>query len=80
MSDFSEALASLCSRELIASKNDPDRRGEMIERLAHSLSWTIAVLTDSPRKAAEMCDGVTQYIVETTAGFEHVVTMVRRPE
>ena len=66
---FSEDLARLCSTELRTAKGDEDRIAEMIERLTHSLSWTIALVSGGDHAlAAKLLAGVDAHIGEMTTG------------
>lgn len=50
---FAEGLASFTAREAAAAKNDPDRMGEMVERLAAALGFTVALAAEGD---AELID------------------------
>lgn len=72
MSEFSEKLGALCSFHLAAAKSaqDGDAIGEMIERLAHSLAFTIAMASDGDAdRAQNLLTGAESYIYETAASF-----------
>jgi hypothetical protein len=64
MSEFSDKLFSLTSKEMAdAKKNkDSERIGEMLEYLARALGFSIAVAANGNGKAIdEMIEGATAY-------------------
>jgi len=73
MDEFSDKLASLCSREMVAAKTDPDRSANMVERLAHSLAFTIAIVAGGdPSRASTLTEGAIQYLVDDAAGMHGI--------
>lgn len=67
---FADALSAVCAMELSAAKDDPERIGEMIERLINSLSFTIAVACGGDTKRMdEMLTGAEGYLA--TAVTQH---------
>lgn len=70
---FGDRLSALCSVELAAAKNDPDRAAEMIERLLNSLAFTIAIAAKGdPKGMNDMLQGAEAYLYETTASHQHI--------
>lgn len=62
MSNFEAALTGLCSKEAADAHGDPERMGVMIERLAASLGFTVAMAARGNGKAIdEMLEGATGY-------------------
>jgi hypothetical protein len=65
MSEFGDALASLCSREMILAKGDAGRVADMVERLAHCLSFTIAFGSNGNDEVAKrLLMGVESYLYD----------------
>lgn len=62
MSDFSNKLASLLAAELPIARRNPDRMGEMIERIAAGLGLTIAMACGGdPQRVDTLLEGATAY-------------------
>ncbi len=62
MTDFADKLANLLSLELPLARRDPDRMGEMIERLAAGIGFTIAIATGGdPQRTDTMIEGAMAY-------------------
>lgn len=51
--DFADRLAGLLAREQAAARGDTERMGEMIERLAAGLGFTIALAADGDRQGID---------------------------
>lgn len=68
MADFSSELASLCHKEFMASKGNPDRIADMVERLMDSAGFTIAMGTDGDAKAmSTLLMGAEAYLNESAS-------------
>lgn len=75
---FADRLSGLCAMELSASRGDPDRIGEMIERLTNSLSFTIAVAAKGdPKTMDTFLKGVESYLYEAAADHQKVGAFLR---
>lgn len=73
MSEFSDKLARLCSREMVHARRDHERAAEMIERPIHSLALTIAVSADGDAKAISvLTEGATSHLFDTVSGMADV--------
>lgn len=63
MSGFADKLAALCAGELAHAKRDPERMGAMLETMARSLGFTIAVAAHGdPHGIDELCAGAEGYV------------------
>lgn len=70
---FGDRLSALCSVELAAVNDDPERAGEMIERLLNSLAFTIAIAArGDPKGMSEMLQGAESYLYEAAASHQTV--------
>ncbi len=75
---FSDALANLCTREMLAARADPDRAAEMVERLAHVLAFTISIVAGGDAgRAQELMMAVEGYLYDTASGMAPVVDATR---
>lgn len=62
MSNFSEKLATLTSREMADANGDADRIGIVIERLSAALGFTIAIAARGNGPAIDnLLEGATSY-------------------
>ena len=62
MGEFADKLASLCAREAIASRGNPERYADMVERIAAALGFTIANDCEGdPARIDEMMAGAEAY-------------------
>ena len=69
MSDFAGTLSAIVAVEL--GKNDPEISGMVIERLLHSLAFSISMTCRGNREGMEeMITGAEHYLTETALGFE----------
>jgi hypothetical protein len=65
---FADKLSALCAMELSDAQGDPERIGEMIERLINSLSFTIAIAAKGdPRGTSDMLEGAQAYLFSAAA-------------
>ena len=65
---FADKLSALCASELIAARKDPERAGAMIERLTHSLGFTIAIIGAGNSEAmSTLLQGAESYLTEAAA-------------
>lgn len=70
---FSDRLSGLCAIELALAKGDPERIGEMLERLTNSLAFTIAIASQGdPKHMDEMLKGVESYLYEAATGHQKI--------
>jgi hypothetical protein len=68
--EFGDALASLCSREMLKARGNAGRVADMVERLSHCLSFTIAVGSNGDDEVAKnLLSGVEFYLYEGTTGL-----------
>jgi hypothetical protein len=69
MADFGDKLSTLVSLEIAGNKaRDPAVMSEIMERLASSLAFTIALAAQGDAKGInELIEGMTSYIFETAA-------------
>lgn len=59
--------------ELAAARGNPERIGEMIERLTNSLAFTIMIAARGDAKGAdEMLRGVESYLYETATSHAKI--------
>ena len=66
---FESKLSALCSKELSDAHGDPARMGAMIERLAHSLAFTVAIVGEGDRTRIDnLLTGLEGYIQEAAVG------------
>ena len=66
--DFALDLASLCHKEFMASRGDPERIANMVERLMHSAGYTIAMGTNGDTDAMQtLLIGAEAYLNESAA-------------
>lgn len=82
MSDFGEKLGGLCAKEVSAGRDDNDRMAEVIERLTHSLAFTIAVHGEGdPATIDKLIEGAVSYLYECAtdlAGLGSLAALARR--
>ncbi len=77
--DFGERLSLLCSDELAGAHGDAERIGAMVERLTHSLAFTIAMATRGDAKGAQtFLTGVESYLYETSAKLAPLGALMAR--
>ena len=80
--EFGDRLAALCSREASAARGDAERSAAMIERLASSLGFAVAVAAGGdPRVIDEMLTGAEGYAHQEAvakAPFARFVAELRR--
>lgn len=70
---FADRLSGLCAMELAAAHGNPERIGEMIERLTNSLSFTIAIAAKgNPQGMDEMLKGVESYLYEAATSHQKI--------
>jgi hypothetical protein len=70
---FADRLSGLCAMELAAARGNPERIGEMIERLTNSLSFTIAIAANGdPKGMDEMLKGIESYLYEAATSHQKV--------
>ena len=66
---FQDALSGICAKELADAHGDADRIGAMIERLASSLAFTIAMASGGDlRRMEELLQGAEGYMTATASG------------
>lgn len=76
---FADLLSALCAIELAAAKGNPERVGEMIERLANSLAFTIAIATNGdPKGMDDMLKGIEGYLYEAATSHQKVAAALAR--
>ena len=69
---FANKLSIICTEELLEAKDDLERIGEMMERLAHALSWTIVVSSDfDSKKIQYILTGIEQYLYEDSVALSN---------
>ena len=76
MSAFSDLLAHLVNTERMAAKHDPERIGDMLERLAYVTGWTIAIEGDGDAGRAALADGVCNLIYDTATSGAKIVSQL----
>lgn len=80
--DFTDCLAALCSREAAEARGDTDRAAAMIDRLAASLGFAIAVAAGGDaRLIDEMLTGAEGYAHQEAvakAPFARMMAELRR--
>lgn len=78
MTDFSAKLHSLVSLEMSrGGRSDPATMSGMIENLAGSLAFTVAIACQGDDKAiSTMLDGMTEYIYSTAAERAPLAKMI----
>jgi hypothetical protein len=72
---FTDKLSALCSFELADAqeKHDSDRVAVMIERLAHSLAFTVAMTAKGNAEvASKLMEGATVYALEEATRLQKV--------
>lgn len=80
MSDFADKLAGVCGREIQAARRDPERAADMVERLTHSLAFTIAIIAGSdPDKMQTLITGVEAHLYEVASGSADIVRSIPAP-
>lgn len=68
---FGDRLSGLCAMELCAARGNPEKTGEMIERLLNSLAFTIAIAAQGdPGGMNEMLEGAQSYLFEAASGHQ----------
>lgn len=69
MADFNDKLSSLVSIACSGRNvKDPAKMSEIMERLAHSLAFTIALASQGDSKRiSELLDGMSAYMYEAAA-------------
>ena len=80
--DFAERLSALCAREAVEARGDGERSAAMIERIAASLGFAIAIAAGGDARVIdEMMTGAEGYAhAEAVAKspFARMVAEVRR--
>ncbi len=77
LSAFGEALADLCTEEVRFARHSPERYAEMIERLASSLAFTIALAGGGDRQRIEtLIQGVEHLITAEAVGDARLAGML----
>lgn len=78
MADFGDKLSTLVSLEIAGNKvRDPAAMSEIMERLASSLAFTIALAAQGDAKGInELIEGMTAYIYETAAERAPLAKMI----
>ena len=78
MADFGDKLAALVSIETAAGKvRDPDAMSEIMEKLASSLAFTIALAAQGDDKGINtLLEGMTAYLYETAAERAPLARMI----
>lgn len=77
---FADKLAGLCGMELSAAKGDPERIGEMIERLTNAVAFTIAIASGgNAARMSEMLEGAESYLYDAATGHEKVGRFLKTP-
>lgn len=78
MSEFGDKLSALVSLEIAGNKaRDPAVMSEIMERLASSLAFTIALAAQGDAKGInELIEGMTSYIYETAAERAPLAKMI----
>jgi hypothetical protein len=67
--DFETKISVAVSKELADAHGDAERIGAMVERLASSLAFTIAVAAHGDPEATNVfLEGATAYLYEATSG------------
>jgi hypothetical protein len=80
MSDFTDKLAVLTSAEMVDARNDSDRMGVMIERLAAALGFTIAIAArGDPSGIDEMMAGAEAYAHQEAVDKARVARFMADP-
>lgn len=75
---FGDRLSGLCAMELAAAHGDPERIGEIIERLASSLAFTIAIAAHGdPDAMSEMLQGAESYLYEAASSHQKAGAFLR---
>lgn len=70
---FGDRLSGLCAMELSAARGNPERSGEMIERLLNSLAFTIAIAAQGdPRNMDELLKGAEAYLYEAATSHQKI--------
>lgn len=80
MADFNDNLSSLVSLA-VAGRNvkDPTKMSEIMERLAHSLAFTIALAAQGdPKGINELLEGMTAYMFQAAAEQAPLAKMITR--
>jgi hypothetical protein len=78
MADFGDKLAALVSIETAGGKvRDPAAMSEIMERLASSLAFTMALAAQGDAKGInELFEGMTAYIMETATERAPLARMI----
>lgn len=78
MADFGDKLAALVSIETAGGKvRDPAAMSEIMERLASSLAFTMALAAQGDAKGInELFEGMTAYIMETAVERAPLARMI----
>jgi hypothetical protein len=70
---FADKLSALCAMELSNAHGDPARIGAMIERLANSMAFTIAIAAHGDAKTIDdMLSGATSYLYEAATSHQRM--------
>ena len=81
MADFASKLSVLVSAEMSAAHGDPERTGEVIERLLYAAAFSIAIASKGNQKGLnDMLEGAASYLFDTgagLAGFSRVMARVK---
>ncbi len=76
---FSDKLSALCAAELCVARQDPERAGAMIERLTHSLAFSIAIIgAGNPDAMSKLLQGAEAYLTEAAANHVKVGRFLER--
>ena len=81
MSGFAEKLSALCSDEMRRALKSEDQNaiGEMVERLTHSLAFTIAFGCKGDHDIiGTLLAGVEAYLSESTSSSARVAKMTEK--
>lgn len=78
MAEFNDKLASLVSLEMSAGTvHDPDKMSDLIESLASSLAFTVALAAHGEAKAIDhLLEGIVAYIYTTAAERAPLARMI----
>jgi hypothetical protein len=70
---FGDLLSEIYAAELSAARGNPERVGEMVERLLNSLAFTIAIAAGGDTEGmSTMLQGAENYLYEAAASHQKV--------
>lgn len=67
---FGDRLSALVAFEMACAHGNPERMAEILERLLHSVSFTISIMAaGDPKRTENLLTGAEAYLTERAVGF-----------